>query len=85
MTPRKNFQYGTFDSNITHFKPRTAASRAINEVHSYLEENVISRKKEPLNWWRTNIQNFKNCSRKTLCSWFFFTMLKGLLKRWTSV
>ena len=51
-----NFQYGTlFDSNISHFKPRNrAASRAMNEVHSYLEDDVISLNKNPLNWWHTN-------------------------------
>ena len=27
--------------------------RTINEVHSYLEDDVIPRSKDPLNWWRT--------------------------------
>ena len=54
-TPKEFSTWNSFNSNISHFKQRrTAASRAINEVHSYLEDDVIPRNKNPLNWWRTN-------------------------------
>ena len=50
--------WNSFNSNISHFKPRkTAASRAINEIHSHREDDVIPRNKDPLNWWR--IKKFK--------------------------
>ena len=44
--------WNSFDSNIS--RRRTAASHAINEVHCYLEDDVIPRNKDPLNWWHTN-------------------------------
>ena len=46
-------------------------SHAINEVYSYLEDDVNPRNKDPLNWWRTNknIHNFIKLLKKNfVCS-----------------
>lgn len=47
--------WNSFDSHITHFKPRgTTTSRAIIEVQRYLEDDLISRNEDILKWWRIN-------------------------------
>ena len=41
-TPKEFSIWNSFNLNISHFKPRrTAASHAIDEVHSYLQDDVI--------------------------------------------
>ena len=45
MPPGKNFPYGTLLIRIF-------ITRATNKVH--LEDDVILRNKDPLNWWRSN-------------------------------
>lgn len=61
-----------FDSYVAHHKPRgTTTSRAIIEVQRYLEDDVISRKADPLEWWRTNRFKYPKLSciaQEYLCS-----------------
>jgi len=49
----------SLDKNVSKFQPKsTASSKAIIEVQRYLEDEVLSRNENPLDWWRKNRCNY---------------------------
>ncbi|XP_072400484.1 zinc finger BED domain-containing protein 4-like [Diabrotica undecimpunctata] len=56
--------WDSLDKNVSQFKPKvTPSSRAIIEFQRYLEDEVVSRSKNPLDWWRENEHNYPYLSR----------------------
>ncbi|GBM66118.1 hypothetical protein AVEN_169782-1 [Araneus ventricosus] len=55
--------WDSFDQRISNHKPKgTASSRALLEINTYLEEGIISRKSDPLLWWRSQKYNYPHLS-----------------------
>lgn len=51
--------WDSLDKNVSKFQPKyTASSRAIIEVQRYLEDEILSRNQNPLDWWRKNRCNY---------------------------
>lgn len=67
--PEKNKgKYSVWDSldkNVLQNKPRptSASSKAIIELQRYLEDEVIGRNENPLDWWRKSAHNYPYLSR----------------------
>lgn len=54
-SPKELSIWRSFDTYVSHNKPRgTSLSHAIIEVQRYLEDDIIPRKENPLQWWRTH-------------------------------
>lgn len=53
---KKNFSlWDKLDENVSKHKPKhTSSSRAIVEVQRYLDDDVLTREKNPLQWWKEN-------------------------------
>ncbi|GBN17231.1 Zinc finger BED domain-containing protein 4 [Araneus ventricosus] len=55
--------WDSFDQRVSNHKPKgTASSRALLEINRYLEEGIISRKSDPLLWWRSQKYNYPHLS-----------------------
>lgn len=63
--------WGSLDVHVNQSRPiNTNRSRAILEVQNYLDEALVPRTQDPLEWWRRNFYNFPNLSilvRKMFC------------------
>lgn len=64
--------WGTIDKRVSQVQPaiRTSTARALIEVQRYLEEPIINRNENPLEWWQEHKYNYPFLSilaRKTLC------------------
>lgn len=60
----RNSIWRSFDRKASSFEPiGTKRSRAILEVQRYMEEPLLDRSKNPLEWWRTNSYNFPHLSK----------------------
>jgi hypothetical protein len=54
-TPTELSIWSSFETFVSTHKPRgTSMSRAIIEVHRYLEDDLIPQNSDPLQWWRNN-------------------------------
>jgi hypothetical protein len=54
-TPTELSIWSSFETFVSAHKPRgTSMSRAIIEVQRYLEDDLIPRNSDPLQWWRNN-------------------------------
>lgn len=67
-TPREENEefsiFSSFDRKTASFEPSgTSRSRAIIEVQRYLEEPLLNRHENPLNWWKENSYNYPNLSK----------------------
>jgi hypothetical protein len=56
--------WNSFDKKAAAFVPTgTCKSRAIIELQRYIEEPLLPRHCDPLNWWKTHAYNYPNLSR----------------------
>ncbi|CAH1106935.1 unnamed protein product [Psylliodes chrysocephalus] len=64
-TESKNVSiWSTFDAKASNFTPsRTKRSRAILEIQRYLEEPLLNRSKNPLEWRKEHSYNFPHLSK----------------------
>ncbi|CAH1104409.1 unnamed protein product [Psylliodes chrysocephalus] len=63
-TESKNVSiWSTFDAKASNFTPSgTKRSRAILEIQRYLEEPLLNRSKNPVQWWKEHSYNFPHLS-----------------------
>jgi len=63
--------WGTLNVHTSQSRPtNTSRSRAILEVQNYLDDVLVPRSKDPLEWWRQNYYNFPHLSilvRRMFC------------------
>jgi len=63
--------WGSIDSQVSQSRPtNTSRSRAILEVQHYLDDALVPRTEDPLEWWKKNFYNFPHLSilvRITFC------------------
>lgn len=63
--------WGTLNVHASQSRPtNTSRSRAILEVQNYLNDALVPRSKDPLEWWRQNYYNFPHLSilvRRMFC------------------
>ncbi|KAL4090123.1 hypothetical protein QTP88_025022 [Uroleucon formosanum] len=59
----KFFIWGTLNVHASQSRPtNTSQSRAILKVQNYLDDALVPRSKDPLEWWRQNYYNFPHLS-----------------------
>lgn len=63
--------WGSLDNQVNQSRPtNTSRSRAILEVQNYLDDALVPRTEDPLEWWKKNFYNFPHLSilvRRMFC------------------